>query len=1819
MRASHHLRFVLPALAALATAAALLVSLPSSSQTVAVTLAAPISAQTSAAYINQPITTVESAPPVVMLNMTRDHQLFYKAYNDYSDLDNDGAPETTYKHSINYYGYFDSAKCYTYSSSNGRFEPSSLVDAQRYCNASGSSQWSGNFLNWAAMTRMDAVRKLLYGGSRVPSLDTATGTVLERTTLTTDAHSFAKYYNGTDIARLTPFTGIANTNASTTSSSSNNSQTGSKVYSVTLASLRNPSIGDQIRIVRTSDTSVVLDGYVTAVADGQITVQVYNTSASSNTARTDWTLTNLSSSGISFCNTTWAASGQQSHSLSTATYPPLLRVARGNFELWGANERWQCYWRDEKHTTAAFTAAGGATSGRNGNLGLFSGLNASNASPRKTASGSEPQHALGTGSNAGASGSNGEYIVRVSACVAGLEGNERCKSYPSGVKKPIGLLQVYGDDDRIRFGLMTSSYQRNVSGGVLRKNATSFRDETNEDSNGTFSTVPTTGGIVDTIEKLRIWGYRYGADTDTTDAADGDNGTYKGSDRENCDFQLVGIAATGTTIGTREVAEGQCASWGNPVGEVYLESLRYLGGLAASTAFDYSGTTNNKDGSLGLPRRTFTDPVTSSNYCANLNVLTFTASVSSFDNDQMGGLSGLRGGPSAATFTDQIGAAENIHGANWFIGNAPGNVNQLCTGKTINNLSAVDGICPEASAIEGSFLIGGAALYARTNRIRNDFPAAGIVPAVPPTNDTTSFKVTSYGIELATNTPNITLTQPGTGRKVSIQPVYRLDRSSTGAGPFGSGAIVDFRIVSQDVVNGRGRFYVNWEDSTQGGDYDQDMYGVIDYEFLSGDRIKITTKAVNFATENGQGFGYIISGTTKDGPHFHSGILNYDYLGESASNPITVLDPLNRVLNNTSYPDLRGGAIFISTSGGCQNCTVNDPPTSVIYNLGDAPAGALKSPLYYMAKYGGFTDRNGNNLPDLPGEWDVRDANGNIGTDGVPDTYFLVSNPNALETSLRAALDAIIAKTASGTAAAVVSNAQEGQGAVYQALYESSRTDANGNNVRWIGSLQGLFIDAKGRLREDNNGDATLLENNFSTDPAVEAFFDPSDRTTKLRRFTGDPANGNFVTAPLSSLKTIWNARDQLSAVTDAATQREYGSLANTGRYIFTHLDLDRNGVVAPPGVVGPTSPEVLDFVPATFNNTLFGVLNVSSKTDADNVVNYVRGVEITGLRSRRIDYNGDGTLEVMRLGDIAQSTPTPVGAPAESFNLLYNDSTYNSFARKYAKRRNVVYVGANDGMLHAFNGGFFDTANKRFVTSLNGEVAHPLGSELWAYIPFNLLPHLRWLTENDYGHVYYMDGKPKVADVRIFTPESACSDPTAAACIHPGGWGTIMVVGMRLGGDTVDLDTTNGANVKTEFTGFGTPPDPLRMRSAYVVLDITNPEQPPTVLAEITEPTGKMGFSTAVPTVAAFSQRGVGAATNVTSDQWYLVFGNGPNVASSSASSQQAGVFVYDLKTKGFVSGYAPKLLDAAMSNSFVGDPVAVDWDLSFKNDALYFGTASGTAASPGGKLYRINTNNDPLPANWPAPEVLLDAGGPVTATPSVTIDEANNRWVYAGSGRFYVQGDKTSTPRQSLFGVIDSQGGMAAVPPAAKVAFSDLLNTTTAVVTRAGAVSGVTTPSGCTTIDSEVSLGNCAVAKKGWKYLLGNGSPSERIVNRTTVFGEVLFATAFTPSPTLCQGEGNSRLLGLYFKTGAPRAAVPTFGTTLVSGTEVVTGSVDLGQGLAAGIALHRDTVVNLNSRPVSIISQTSTAALTNTKGNLAATAGSGEIDWRDSRRSR
>ena len=155
-----------------------------------------------AAIAQAPLLQAQNVAPLVLLTVGRDEKLYYEAYNDYSDINEDGQIDVGYKPAIQYYGYFDSFKCYDFIAADEVFRPTSAT-ATKKC----VGKWSGDFLNYVTTARVDALRRVLYGGRRV--VDTATRTVLERTYLPQDSHVWGKEYDasrdGYLIADYTPY------------------------------------------------------------------------------------------------------------------------------------------------------------------------------------------------------------------------------------------------------------------------------------------------------------------------------------------------------------------------------------------------------------------------------------------------------------------------------------------------------------------------------------------------------------------------------------------------------------------------------------------------------------------------------------------------------------------------------------------------------------------------------------------------------------------------------------------------------------------------------------------------------------------------------------------------------------------------------------------------------------------------------------------------------------------------------------------------------------------------------------------------------------------------------------------------------------------------------------------------------------------------------------------------------------------------------------------------------------------------------------------------------------------------------------------------------------------------------------------------------------------------------------------------------------------------------------------------------------------------------------------------------------------------------
>ncbi|MDR7308421.1 PilC/PilY family type IV pilus protein [Rhodoferax saidenbachensis] len=153
-------------------------------------------AQTTVALSQVPLLALKSAPGLVMLTMSRDHRLFYSAYTDNSDLNADGVIDVGFNPAITYYGYFVPTRCYAYDATNKRFSPKSVASNTNGCfSAPSSARWHGNWLNWLTTSRMDALRRVLYGGYRSIDASTVGGvTVLQGTPVPADSHVWGKEF-----------------------------------------------------------------------------------------------------------------------------------------------------------------------------------------------------------------------------------------------------------------------------------------------------------------------------------------------------------------------------------------------------------------------------------------------------------------------------------------------------------------------------------------------------------------------------------------------------------------------------------------------------------------------------------------------------------------------------------------------------------------------------------------------------------------------------------------------------------------------------------------------------------------------------------------------------------------------------------------------------------------------------------------------------------------------------------------------------------------------------------------------------------------------------------------------------------------------------------------------------------------------------------------------------------------------------------------------------------------------------------------------------------------------------------------------------------------------------------------------------------------------------------------------------------------------------------------------------------------------------------------------------------------------------------------
>ncbi|MBW2302213.1 MAG: hypothetical protein JRF57_00720 [Deltaproteobacteria bacterium] len=861
------------------------------------------------------------------------------------------------------------------------------------------------------------------------------------------------------------------------------------------------------------------------------------------------------------------------------------------------------------------------------------------------------------------------------------------------------------------------------------------------------------------------------------------------------------------------------------------------------------------------------------------------------------------------------------------------------------------------------------------------------------------------------------------------------------------------------------------------------------------------------------------------------------------------------------------------------------------------------------AKNGGFEDRDGDDRPNLTSEWD---SDG----DGTPDTYFEAPNGYQLEAQLLRAITDILKRAAAGTAVSVLATSGEGEGNLVQAYFRPTVTSGV-TDVKWVGYLQSLWVDSYGNLHEDTDGDRALDPAN---DKVVEYYFDSATGDSKIRRFT------DFVPSGTTPYPDVGSDAYEILDLEDINPLWEAGEILSTRdpdeRKIFTYLDMDKDQQVDEP--VGDDDPfdddgEVVafDLSGVTKIKPYLGVKDFSAwnylgwyhDDRAKTLIEYIRGKDTglsgtTTLQVRSRTLNGN----VWKLGDIVHSTPVSIAKPPDNYHIIYADESYMDYLSGVSNRETVVYVGANDGMLHAFTSWCYSGTSKQYTKPSAAPSGEHIGEELWAYIPQALLPHLKWLPKEDYSHVYYVDLKPKIFDAKILPDDTHYVDADG-----DDNWGTILLAGLNLGGKHIwaEGDFDDGSGVTVSETRHFYP--------SYFCMDVTDPRNP-RLLWERTYQ--DLGLTTSIPAIVKVK------------DKWFAVFGSGPETFDGE-STQKAHVYVVDLKTgdaypdiSSFASGTTDAwLFSGSENNAFMNSPVSLDKNLNYNVDAIYLGETYKQGSSWKGKIYKVmipwdwsdvsSYEDNPIHSGneWKF-KPLFTSDRPITSPLSLSIDFFDNVWVYFGTGRYLSDSDKSTTDTQYLYGLVDpffnsyydsgSGGYYHSYAYNKELSRSDLFEADDYVITSGGTVFVGSTEFGNWN-DLLVEARNY----DGWYRTLL--TTRERAITKPSVFGGIVFFPTFVPNDDICGFGGDSYLYALYFETGTayyePVFPGQTQDFTVGSETyQQVLDKVSLGSGKSSSLGFH----VGQEEGTKAFIQQ-STGTVLDVDTNPAFNIKSGLINWR------
>ncbi|MCB1672760.1 MAG: PilC/PilY family type IV pilus protein [Gammaproteobacteria bacterium] len=477
-----------------------------------------------------------------------------------------------------------------------------------------------------------------------------------------------------------------------------------------------------------------------------------------------------------------------------------------------------------------------------------------------------------------------------------------------------------------------------------------------------------------------------------------------------------------------------------------------------------------------------------------------------------------------------------------------------------------------------------------------------------------------------------------------------------------------------------------------------------------------------------------------------------------------------------------------------------------------------------------------------------------------------------------------------------------------------------------------------------------------------QARFDSSDWRGELLKYDINP-DGSIQPEP------EWDAGDILDAQN-----------FNTGRELITwnpEIDVIPGGSPEGKGIPfrfpsdysSPNTSSELSTqqIENLFANAPYSITTTNSAERAENqdfgedILNYLRGDTANQSIGRGFRHRNSV------MGDIVNSDPKYVGPPGFRYPDSMESNVYSDFADSWENRQGVVYVGGNDGILHAFSS--------------------ETGAELMGFVPNAVYQNLAELATNDYIHRYFVDGSPNVVDAYF----AGMLDPVTSAS---GTWRTVLAGGLGAGGQAIyALDVTDPGTFDESNAG-----------------DI--------ILWEFDDSDDQdLGYTFGKPQIAKMAD-----------GSWVAVFGNGYNNTESDGHSSSTGhgvIYIVDIQ-----DGSILKKLDTQAGSSStpngIATPLLIDENADYVVDYIYAGDLEGnlwkvdvTSSSPASWDFHSYSSG--------APEPLFNtaSGQPITTQPQAAFhpDKLGGFMIYFGTGKYFEIDDNESFGQttQAFYGIWD------------------------------------------------------------------------------------------------------------------------------------------------------------------------------------------------------